>query len=163
MAREITPLIKLGNPFLFFSGEVRQFSETGKAVADAFVRSFPVVNAVAPFIAITDKQGKFVVADADPSLVGPFTDGTVLSSRLEVVDPIFNRVIRRDIRGTVETPAPPNTTIAHLEEPFVLPEFLPPPFLDILGDIEPPMVSLLISGPSFFDGISITGIHCSLQ
>jgi len=142
-------------PVTFLAGEVRRDTTTGPLVPGAVVQSLPSATATAPFATVTDTEGKFVVPDA--SLPGPFQDGAVVTSRLDVTDPDFRRVIRRDVHGVVGPAAPPNTVVANLAEPFVLPAKLPPAFIDILGDIEPPAVEISITGPSFANGFSRVG------
>ena len=74
----------------------------------------------------------------DAMLADPFPLNSVVASRLDVRDPEFSRVIRRDVRGVVGPPSPPGTVVAHLEAPFVLPERLPTEITDIIGDLKPP-------------------------
>lgn len=148
-------LLRVDGPLLFLAGEVRRNSEDGQAVSGAVVRSMPSAEATAPYVVVTDAEGQFVVADANA--IGQYETGDFVGSRLDVDDPKFQRVIRRDVRGMVSPPAPSGTAIAHLEEPFVLPAPLPPVFEDILGDVEPPSVEIAIEGPSFSDGFSRVG------
>lgn len=148
-------LLRVTAPLTFFSGEIRRDSPSGARVANAVVRSLPPALATAPFVTVTDSQGRFVVADA--SATGSRAVGSVITGRLDVNDPTFTRVIRRTVRGVVGPPAPPNTVIAQLTEPFVLPTVLPSAFIGILGDIEPPTVKIDITGPSFSDGYARVG------
>lgn len=148
-------LLKVNGPLTFFAGEVRRDLITGPLVSDVVVRSPPDVSGTSAFSTVTDKNGQFVIPDAD--LSGPYEDNDVVSGRLDVMDSKFTRVIRRDVRGVVGPPAPQGVDIAHLDEPFVLPERLPPKFIDILGDIEPPNVEITIEGPSLDNGFSQVG------
>jgi hypothetical protein len=94
---------------------------------------------------------------ADSSLIGTYEVGAVVSSRLDVFDPDFLRTIRRDVRGAVGSPAPPDTVVAHLEQAFVLPEKLPGAIIDVLGDLEPPEVNIYAEGVSLENGFSRAG------
>ena len=142
-------LLGVEGEVVFFAGEVRRDSERGPPVAEAVVRSLPDVLHLSPFATVTDRNGLFVVAAVVEE--GPFEIESVVAGRLDVNDPEFARVIRRDVRGVAGPPAPEGTTIAHLEEPFVLPERLPPEFVPILGDLVPPEVEILIEGPFLTD------------
>ena len=146
---DLMTYLKVNGILTFLAGQVRRDELTGPLVADAIVTSLRDALATSPFAAVTDDDGQFVVADANAG--GPYQDGDEVSSRLDVRDPNFDRVIRRDVRGIVGPPAPPLTIVAQLEEPFVLPIHLPADIIDILGDLEPPDVELLIE-PLFFGG-----------
>jgi len=143
---DVLTLLRVTAPLVFLAGEVRRDSTTGPLVPGVVVRSLPAADATAPFAAITDGQGRFVVADA--ALSGTFNTGDTVEGRLDVDDPAFTRVIRRDVRGVIGQPAPPSTVIAQLVEPFVLPTALPPEIVRLMGDLEPPEVEILIEGPS---------------
>ena len=140
---------------VYFAGEVRRDSVTGPVVPGVVVRSLPDAAVNSAFAAVTDSAGRFLMADG--SLTGPFGPSAVVSSRLDFFDPQFTRVIRRDVRGTVGPPAPPVTVVAHLEDLLVLPTRVPPEIIDILGDLERPVVGLSIKGPSYGDGLSRLG------
>ncbi|MDE3002366.1 MAG: Ig-like domain-containing protein, partial [Gemmatimonadota bacterium] len=141
----------------FLSGEVRRDTVAGRPVVGAVVRSLPEALATAPFAAVTDEEGRFVVAIADESASGSLIEGAVVASRLDVSDPLFARVIRRDVRGVVGPPAPPGTRIAQLEVPFVLPSTLPAAVIDVLGDVVPPTVEIQLAGSSFGQGYAALG------
>jgi len=142
-------------PLTFFSGEVRRDTVAGRPVSGAVVQSLPEAIGTTPFVAVTDDEGSFVVADEAAG--GSWVEGAVVASRLDVSDPLFVRVIRRDVRGVVGAPAPPGTTIAHLEEPFVLPSDLPTAVVDVLGDVEPPTVEIQLAGSSLGQGYAALG------
>ncbi len=148
-------ILGVKSPLTFLAGEVRRDTVSGPTVKGAVVTSLPGADATSPFAAITDNDGKFVVADANAG--GPYSQGMVISSRLDVFDKDYSRVIRRDVRAVVGPPSPPNTVIAHLNEPFVLPARLPDKFIDVLGDIEPPVVKIYFDSPSFVNGFSRAG------
>jgi hypothetical protein len=149
-------LIRVTSGQVFFAGEVRRDSPTGPLVAGAVVSSLPEVLATSPFVDVTDSSGRFIVA-GDATVEELLVAGTTVTSRLDATDPDFRRVIRRDVRGIVGPPAPANTTIAHLIEPFVLPAALPEALIEALGDIEPPRIDIQISSPSFQNGLSRAG------
>jgi hypothetical protein len=145
-------IARVNGSLIYLAGEVRRDTITGPVVPRVVVRSLPDALSTSPFAAVTDNSGRFLVADG--SLTGPFEPGVVVSSRLDVFDHKFSRVIRRDVRGTVGPPVPPLTVVAHLEEPFVLPMRVPPEITEILGDLEPPTVEVVIEGPTYLDGLS---------
>jgi hypothetical protein len=151
---EFTMLRMLG-ALTFLAGEVRRDTVSGPPVANAVIQSIPGADATAPFATVTDEAGRFVVADAAAG--GPYDIGAVVSSRLDLFDPNYRRVIRRDVRGVVGPPAPPNTIVAYLLEPFVLPTRLPSVFSDILGDIEPPDVEIRLEGDTISRGTAKVG------
>jgi hypothetical protein len=148
-------MLSTTEPLLFFSGEVRVDSASGALVPDAIVRTLPDVDLTSAFAAVTDSQGHFVVGH--PSLGAPPPQGSTVSSRLDVFDPVRVRTIRRDVRAVIGVPAPPDAVVAHLVEPFVLPTTLPPAIIDVVGDLEPPTVDIQIEGPSFQSGFTRVG------
>ena len=154
-------LLKPSAPLTFLAGEVRRDSVTGAPVIGAVVQTLEETSATAAFSVLTDSEGKFVVLD--PAAGGPHPDGALIDSRLDVADPVYKRVIRRDVRATVGPPAPKATMIAYLDEPFVLPMVLPQIFIDILGDIEPPQVQITLDGVSYSNGFSRVGDPLSVS
>ncbi|BBO87548.1 hypothetical protein DSCOOX_07280 [Desulfosarcina ovata subsp. ovata] len=148
-------VLKVNGQLTFFAGEVRRDSIDGQPVSDAVVQSIPDAAETAAFVSITDADGEFVVTDS--SAGGPYEEGAVVAGRLEVFDPDFLRTIRRDVRGVVGLPAPPETVVAYLEEPFILPAKLPGAIIDILGDLEPPKVKIYVQGDSLQGGYSRAG------
>ena len=145
----VLSVISVNQPLTFFAGQVRKDSVSGVPVPDALVTSLPGATQTSVFAATTDGDGRFVVADAN--IEGAQSDGAIISGRLDVRDPYFDRVIRRDVRGEVRTPSPPATSVAHLTEPFVLPVRIPQQIIDIVGDLEPPTVVISIDGQTEFD------------
>ncbi|MGH9347049.1 MAG: alpha/beta hydrolase [Vicinamibacterales bacterium] len=152
---DLLTVLLVNESLTFLTGEVRRDSLTGPTVANAVVQTLPGDEAMAPFAATANDAGVFVVADG--SIAGPLAAGATISSRLDVSDPLFQRVIRRDVRAIVQPTAPPNTVIAELVEPFVLPAVLPPSFTLILGDLEPPGVEIAFTGPSLVEGFTRAG------
>jgi hypothetical protein len=148
-------ILKVEAPLTFLAGEVKRNTTDGFPVVGAIVRSLPDALETLPFVAITDSDGHFVIPDAYSG--GPYEEGAVVASRLDVFDPDFIRVIRLNVRGVVGLPMPQNTVVAHLIEPFVLPDKLPKALIDVLGDIEPPTVNIYVEGPSLVNGFSRVG------
>ena len=148
-------IARLNERLIYLAGEVRRDAVTGLLVAGVVVQSLPGAPVTSPFAAVTDENGRFLVGDG--MLTGTFESGAVLSTRLDTFDHEFSRVIRRDVRGTVGPPAPQGVIVAHLAEPFVLPTRLPPEITDMLGDLDPPTVRLLIEGPTFDQEFSAVG------
>ena len=146
-------------PMTFFSGTVRRDLSSGLPVFDAVVASLPGAEATAPFVAVTDATGTFVTPDA---AAGASEAGAVVASRLDINDPQFNRVIRTNVRGVVGPPAPPSTSIAQLTAAAVLPSTLPAAVTSALGDIEPPVVTIAMSGGDVMCGLSRTGMQLTV-
>ncbi len=157
----VLTLLRVNGPLTFLAGEVRRDSESGLRVRDVLVTSLPGTDATSVFAAVTDTQGQFVVADTTPG--GQFSAGDEIASRLDARDPDFARVIRRDVRGIVGPPSPPGTVVAHLVTPFVLPTRIPQPIVDIIGDLEPPIVTVSIEGESVVDRFARVGEPLTLR
>lgn len=151
----VLTFLEARGPVTFLAGEVRRDSATGRPIEGAIVRSLPNAEATSPFVAVAEDDGRFVLADAAAG--GPYVNGDAFTSRLDVFDPQYSRVIRRDVRATVGTPAPPQVAVGYLTEPFVLPARLPREIYDVLGDLEPPTVTLDIKGPGLKDGFARVG------
>jgi hypothetical protein len=147
--------LRVKGPLTFLAGEARRDSATGVPIAGAAVQSLPGADETSPFATMTNLQGRFVVADAGAG--GTHQVGAVVASRLDVFDPGYNRVIRRDVRGVVGSPEPPHSVVAHLEEPFVLPATLPGAIIDKLGDLEPPDLQVFVTGSSLTRGYGLVG------
>ena len=154
----ILTLLKVEGPLTFIAGDVRRDTADGLPIENAVVQSLPGALETSAFAAITDGGGRFIVADAGAG--GPYPEGAGVASRLDVLDPEFIRVIRRDVRAVVGPPAPPATVVAHLNEPFVLPATLPGALVDALGDLEPPQVQILMEGSSLSSGATSAHPRC---
>ena len=149
---DVLTFLQARGPVTFLTGEVRRDSGSGRAVEGAIVRSLPDAHATSPFVAVTKEGGRFVLADAAAG--GPHEMGAVVSSRLDVFDAEFSRFIRRDVTSQIGMPAPPSVTVGYLNEPFVLPTRLPRELHDVLGDLEPPSITITIQGPGLRDGFA---------
>lgn len=139
-------ILKVAQPVLFVHGSVVR-QETGRPVRDAAVTS--AAAATAPFVAVSNREGTYILPDA--TLGGDHPVGTALSVRLSVSDPLKRRTVTDAVAGTIAANSPPETTVL-AAGPFALPEKLPPEFIDILGDLEDPTVSIRIDGEGL-DGV----------
>ena len=145
-------VLKVDQPLTFVTGTVVT-QETKQAMEDAVVTSLPTADTTAAFADITDKEGTFIIPDAD--LGGPQVDKAVLSTKLDVFDAKENRTIRQEVTGTVDDGSSPDSTnIVFLSEDFELPDDLPDAFIEVLGDIEPPTVSIRVSGEALEGSIA---------
>lgn len=151
----VVTVLKVLQPLTFFTGQVTRDYTNGIPFAQALLRTLPPATGTTGFVAISDFSGRFVLADS--SAGGPYSPGVVAASRLDVMDPKYNRIIRQNVRGDVGSPSQPNLILATLEQPFVLPSQLPTALLSVLGDITPPVISINISGPSYNAGLSRAG------
>lgn len=142
-------------PLTFLAGEVRRDTIVGSPVVGAVVQSKVGALATSAFAAVTDDEGQFIVADGGGG--GPYAEGAVVASGLDVFDPSFARTIRRNVRAVVGPPAPASTVVAHLKQPFTLPTNLPAAVIDVLGDLEPPRVQLFLAGSSLGNGYAAWG------
>ena len=149
----VLTILEVSQPLTFFAGSVA--TEGGAPVVGAIASALPSALATAPFVALSDVDGQFVVPDA--AVGGPFEAGATLSSRLDVADASRGRVIRSDVRGVVGLPAPRRTVVAHVDDPFVLPTKLPSAIIEVLGDVEPPVIDIAFEGLSFSDGLTRAG------
>ena len=145
-------VLKVEQPITFVTGTVVT-QETKQSMEDAVVTSLPTADTTAAFADITDKEGTFIIPDAD--LGGPQIDKAVLSTKLDVFDAKENRTIRQEVTGTVDDGSSPDSTdIVFLNTDFELPEDLPDAFIEVLGDIEPPTVSIRVSGEALEGSIA---------
>lgn len=148
-------LLEVKEALVFLAGEVARNNKAETPISKAVVRTQADKDALKAFASLTDSDGQFVLADQPGS--AELKEAYAYATRIDVADPYYDRTIRTDVTATVGKPAPPSTTVAYLDKPVKLPVSLPKEFIDVLGDIEPPVVSIRVTGPTEAIGLARVG------
>lgn len=109
---DLLVILAVKEPMTFLAGEVRWYTLEGSPVPDATVMTVPKSDTLSPFLAITDKNGLFVIPD--DSLPAPLPVGAIVTSQLDVFAPSFFSTVRRTVRAVIG-PGPEGATVAYLE------------------------------------------------